>query len=99
MADRPTRELGRAGLQVTMLGYDAMELRGAAHACDITGNQADNSQRRPRLRDQLNRHRDRLQFVTFRHTSMYTTIVSTVNPVDLQSNLDALRKGPRSSDL
>jgi hypothetical protein len=24
-----------------MLGYDAMELRGAAHACDITGNQAD----------------------------------------------------------
>jgi hypothetical protein len=30
---------------------------------------------------------------------MYTTIVSTVNSVDLQSNLDALRKGPRSSDL
>jgi hypothetical protein len=29
MADLPTRELGRTGLQVTMLGYGAMELRGA----------------------------------------------------------------------
>jgi hypothetical protein len=41
MADRPTRKLGRAGLQVAMLGYDAMELRGAPRACDITDNQAD----------------------------------------------------------
>jgi hypothetical protein len=30
---------------------------------------------------------------------MHTTIVGTVNPAHLQSNLDALRKGPLSSDL
>ena len=32
MADLPKRELGRTGLQVTMLGYGAMELRGAPRA-------------------------------------------------------------------
>jgi len=41
MADLPKRELGRTGLQVTMLGYGAMELRGAPRARDITDNQAD----------------------------------------------------------
>ncbi len=30
MPDLPTRELGRTGLQVTTMGYGAMELRGAA---------------------------------------------------------------------
>jgi hypothetical protein len=30
MADLPKRELGRTGMQVTMLGYGAMELRGRA---------------------------------------------------------------------
>jgi hypothetical protein len=30
MADLPKRELGQIGLQVTMLGYGAMELRGGA---------------------------------------------------------------------
>jgi hypothetical protein len=30
------RELGRTGLQVTTLGYGAMELRGAPRARDIT---------------------------------------------------------------
>jgi hypothetical protein len=29
MADLPKRELGRTRLQVTMLGYRSMELRGA----------------------------------------------------------------------
>jgi hypothetical protein len=29
MVDLPKRELGRTGLHVTMLGYGAMELRGA----------------------------------------------------------------------
>lgn len=41
MADLSKRELGRTGLQVTMLGYGAMELRGAPRARDITDNQAD----------------------------------------------------------
>jgi aryl-alcohol dehydrogenase-like predicted oxidoreductase len=41
MADLPKRELGRTGLQVTMLGYGAMELRGAPRARDITDNQAE----------------------------------------------------------
>jgi len=41
MADLPKRKLGRTGLQVTMLGYGAMELRGAPRARDITDNQAD----------------------------------------------------------
>ena len=36
MADLPKRELGRTGLQVTMLGYGAMELRGAPRARDTT---------------------------------------------------------------
>jgi len=31
---------------------------------------------------------------TFSHPNMHTTIVGTVNPAHLQSNLDALRKGP-----
>src|SRR3981189_71473 len=35
------RELGRTGLQVTTLGYGAMELRGAPRARDITENQAE----------------------------------------------------------
>src|SRR5438132_9401756 len=34
------RELGRTGLQVTTLGYGAMELRGAPRARDITEAQA-----------------------------------------------------------
>ena len=41
MADLPKRELGRTGLQVTMLGYGAMELRGAPRARDISEAQAE----------------------------------------------------------
>jgi aldo/keto reductase family protein len=41
MADLPKRKLGRTGLQVTMLGYGAMELRGAPRARDITDGQAE----------------------------------------------------------
>src|SRR5271169_2004550 len=35
------RELGHTGLQVTTLGYGAMELRGAPRARDITEGQAE----------------------------------------------------------
>src|SRR5260370_42268036 len=35
------RELGRTGLQVTTLGYGAMELRGAPRARDISEGQAE----------------------------------------------------------
>src|SRR3989440_3093299 len=35
------RELGRTGLQVTTLGYGAMELRGAPRARDVTEAQAE----------------------------------------------------------
>jgi aryl-alcohol dehydrogenase-like predicted oxidoreductase len=41
MADLAKRELGRTGLQVTMLGYGAMELRGAPRARDTTEAQAE----------------------------------------------------------
>jgi aryl-alcohol dehydrogenase-like predicted oxidoreductase len=41
MADLPKRELGRTGLQVSMLGYGAMELRGAPRARDISEAQAE----------------------------------------------------------
>jgi aryl-alcohol dehydrogenase-like predicted oxidoreductase len=41
MADLPKRRLGRTGLQVTMLGYGAMELRGPPRARDITDGQAE----------------------------------------------------------
>ena len=37
----PKRELGCTGLQVTTLGYGAMELRGAPRARDITEVQAE----------------------------------------------------------
>src|SRR6266851_7953991 len=37
----PRRELGRTGLQVRVLGYGAMELRGAPRARDITEAQAE----------------------------------------------------------
>ena len=35
------RELGRTGLQVTTLGYGAMELRGTPRGRDITEQQAE----------------------------------------------------------
>jgi len=41
MADLPKRTLGRTGLQVTMLGYGAMELRGAPRARDTTEAEAE----------------------------------------------------------
>jgi aryl-alcohol dehydrogenase-like predicted oxidoreductase len=41
MAELPKRELGRTGLHVSMLGYGAMELRGAPRARDITDDQAE----------------------------------------------------------
>jgi aryl-alcohol dehydrogenase-like predicted oxidoreductase len=41
MVDLPKRELGRTGLQVTTLGYGAMELRGAPRARDTTEAQAE----------------------------------------------------------
>jgi aryl-alcohol dehydrogenase-like predicted oxidoreductase len=41
MADLPKRTLGRTGLEVTMLGYGAMELRGAPRARDISEREAE----------------------------------------------------------
>src|SRR6201997_3938687 len=37
----PTRELGRTGLPVTVLGYGAMELRGMPRGRDVTEAQAE----------------------------------------------------------
>ena len=41
MTDLPKRTLGRTGLQITMLGYAAMELRGAPRARPTTDEQAE----------------------------------------------------------
>ena len=41
MTDLPKRQLGRTGLHVTMLGYGAMELRGAPRGRDISEAQAE----------------------------------------------------------
>ena len=41
MTELPKRELGRTGLEVTMLGYGAMELRGPPRARDISEAQAE----------------------------------------------------------
>jgi len=41
MADLARRQLGRTGLEVTMLGYGAMELRGAPRGRDISEGQAE----------------------------------------------------------
>jgi aryl-alcohol dehydrogenase-like predicted oxidoreductase len=41
MGDLPKRQLGRTGLQVTMLGYGAMELRGVPRGRDVTEAQAE----------------------------------------------------------
>ena len=41
MAELPTRQLGRTGLQVTTLGYGAMEIRGAPRGRDVTDTQAE----------------------------------------------------------
>jgi aryl-alcohol dehydrogenase-like predicted oxidoreductase len=41
MADLPTRQLGRTGMQVTTLGYGAMELRGAPRGRDISDEQSE----------------------------------------------------------
>ncbi len=37
----PTRQLGRTGLDVTMLGYGAMEIRGAPRGRDVSDQQAE----------------------------------------------------------
>jgi len=41
MTELPKRRLGRTGLDVTMLGYGAMELRGAPRGRDVTEAQAE----------------------------------------------------------
>src|SRR4051812_8446551 len=41
MPDLPKRTLGRTGLNVTTLGYGAMELRGAPRGRDVTEQQAE----------------------------------------------------------
>ena len=41
IVDLPKRDLGRTGLHVTMLGYGAMELRGAPRGRDVTEAQAE----------------------------------------------------------
>ena len=41
MNELPRRQLGRTGLQVTRLGYGAMELRGAPRGRDVTDSQAE----------------------------------------------------------
>ena len=41
MAELPKRELGRTGLQVTTLGYGAMELRGGPRGRDVSEEQSD----------------------------------------------------------
>src|SRR5215831_12450421 len=41
MTDLPRRQLGRTGLDVTMLGYGAMELRGAPRGRGISDAQAE----------------------------------------------------------
>ena len=41
MTSLPKRQLGRTGLPVTMLGYGAMELRGAPRGRDVTDAQAE----------------------------------------------------------
>jgi aryl-alcohol dehydrogenase-like predicted oxidoreductase len=41
MTQQPTRTLGRTGLQVTQLGYGAMEQRGAPRWRDTTDEQAE----------------------------------------------------------
>ena len=41
MSDLPKRTLGRTGLEVTTLGYGAMELRGAPNGPNIPDEQAE----------------------------------------------------------
>jgi aryl-alcohol dehydrogenase-like predicted oxidoreductase len=41
MSELPKRQLGRTGLPVTMLGYGAMEIRGAPRGRDVTDQQAE----------------------------------------------------------
>ena len=41
MSELPKRRLGRTGLQVTMLGYGAMELRGSPRGRDVSDAQAE----------------------------------------------------------
>lgn len=41
MPDLPTRDLGRTGLQVTTLGYGAMDLRGTPRGRDISEDQSE----------------------------------------------------------
>ena len=41
MSELPRRQLGRTGLPVTMLGYGAMEIRGAPRGRDVTDQQAE----------------------------------------------------------
>ena len=53
MTELPKRALGRTGLQVTMLGYGAMELRGAPRGRDVTEAQAEKQKEHLRSRYDL----------------------------------------------
>ena len=62
MTEIPRRTLGRTGLEVTTLGYGAMELRGAPTGPDLSADDAAALlNERARRGHQLHRHVDRLR--------------------------------------
>ena len=71
MTELPKRQLGRTGLQVTQLGYGAMELRGRRAAGPSRMSRPRHSPRRSRRRDQLHRHLDRLRPERGAHRPLY----------------------------
>jgi len=87
-----TRTLGRTGADVTILGYGAMELRGAPRRwqeADVDDLIADSG---------MSGIEFTLRF-TLSHPSLSSTIVGTSSLEHLASNIVIAEKGPLPADL
>lgn len=101
VTDLPTRKLGRTGVEVSVLGFGAMELRGAARSGYRARSAMQDrweSAKLDELLGGLSRIELTLRF-TLPHPGLSTTIVGTRNPEHLRQNLEAAKQGPLPSEL
>lgn len=110
MADMPLRRLGRTGLEVTVLGYGAMEIgvivRGGVARGEPGVGRGDKARWQKwddaQLDELLSPGETRSQWLlrfTLNHTGMSTNIVGTLNPDHLRENVQAVLQGPLPADV
>ena len=99
MADLPRRTLGRTGLEVTTLGYGAMELRGVPRGREVSEAQAERILNTVLGAGIIIRGGAAKGGPGKEQGGFWTTIVGTINPDHLQDNVRALLAGPLPADL